>query len=121
MSSPLSIITVRAPEYLTEPNLIDLINEAENEVGNEYPTSALRNKAVALTVMHWIAIHRRSGSSGTSVSGAITSEKEGDLARSYGSVSSSGSGDSDLSQTAWGLELMRLNNGTLLGPRTRFI
>ena len=118
MSTPLQIITLRAPDFATEPNIDDLIAQAGLEVSDTC-FGDLKNKAIALIVMHWIALSKRDPG-GTGVSGSIKSEKEGDLARSYGS-SSNTEVDPYYGQTTWGLEYLRLLSQSIIGPRNRFI
>lgn len=118
MSTPLQIITLRAPDFATEPNVNDLITQAALEV-SESEYGDLKNKAIALIVMHWIALDKRDPG-GSGVSGSIKSEKEGDLARSYGS-SGSTDGDPYYSQTTWGLEFLRLQEQSFMKPRNRFV
>ena len=117
MSTPLQIITLRAPDFATEPNIDDLTAQAGLEVSDTC-FGDLKNKAIALIVMHWIALSKRDPEGTTT--GSIKSEKEGDLARSYGS-SGSTTGDPYYSQTAWGLEYLRLLSQSIIGPRNRFI
>lgn len=114
--TPLQIITIRAPSFASEPNVNDLIDEATKEVSD--CLCDLKNKGVALIVMHWLALSKRDPS-GTS-SGTIKSEKEGDLARSY-AVSNNENVDSYYGQTTWGLEYLRLLNGKIMLPRNRMI
>ncbi len=119
MSTPLEIITIRAPAFALESNINDLIIEAELEVSTtEYNTSPLRNKAVALIVMHWIALNKRDSTGGTA--GAIKSEKEGDLSRSFGTTDN---GDTDpyYGQTTWGMEFLRFQAQCFIKPRNRFV
>jgi hypothetical protein len=55
-----------------------------------------------------------SGSSEGGSTGSISSKREGDLAVSYGSgavTSVAGLGDTDLSQSRWGLMLIALRKG----------
>ncbi|MCK5609864.1 DUF4054 domain-containing protein [Candidatus Pacearchaeota archaeon] len=120
MSTPLEIITLRGPaSFAADPGINDLITEATLEVSTiEYNTEALKNKAIALIVMHWLALKARDETGGAA--GMIKSEKEGDLSRSYGNA---GNGDLDsyYSQTSWGLEFLRLQNQCIFSPRNRFV
>ena len=89
------IIAIRNPSASSHTYLSELIEEAEGTLregafGTQYPT------AVALLVMHWIEMENRTGTAG-----AISSEREGNLARSYAVSASS----SDWDSTAWGKEL----------------
>ncbi|GAH17973.1 unnamed protein product [marine sediment metagenome] len=120
MSTPLEIITIRAPAFALESNINDLITEAELEVSTtEYNTSPLRNKAVALIVMHWIALNKRDSTGGTA--GAIKSEKEGDLSRSFGATGNNEDMDPYYGQTTWGLEFLRLQVQCFIKPTNRMV
>lgn len=110
--SALDIITLRAPDFAADPNIDDFIAEAEKETGTVY--GDLRDKAVALLVMHWLEMRDRGGTSGM-----IKSEREGDLSRSYGL--SGQTTDDYLSQTAWGLELLDLRRATIFRYGNRFV
>lgn len=61
--------------------------------------------AQALYAAHMLALAQRTESGGAFTQGAVTSEKEGDLSRSYGEVTGS---NSYLGQTAYGLQYMDL-------------
>ena len=61
--------------------------------------------ATALYAAHLLALSQRGSSF---VSGAVTSEKEGDLSRSYGTVTG---GDTWLGQTGYGLQYMDMTAG----------
>ena len=70
------------------------------------------NDAIALLVLHLYEVNDRGGSGG-----AVTSEKEGQLSRSFGTAASSSSwGD-----TSWGRELQTLSSSIHFGPRTRMM
>lgn len=117
------IIEVRAPQYFTDPRLSDLITLATGRTGDEF--GDCKELAIALLVMHWLAREELRGgdggssTSGSGVAGAVTSESEGQLSRSYGVAADSQSKDGDLSTTAWGLELLQLRNDCLFLPRSR--
>jgi len=121
MSTPLEIITLRGPaSFASDPGINDLITEATLEVSEtEYNTDALRNKAIALIVMHWLALKTRDETGGTA--GVVKSEKEGDLASTSGASGSIDIGDPYYSQTSWGLEFIRLQNQSFMLPRNRFV
>lgn len=114
MSTPQEIIILRAPQYTGEPRLDDLVTLATAQTGNVYGTH--KNLAIALLVLHWLTMEKQGGTSGS-----IKSEKEGDLARSYGTSISISQRYPDLSQTSWGMELIRLRKSLILGPRNRTI
>lgn len=109
----LEILLARAPCYQISPQINTLITIA----GGQTALSAFgtqRNTAVALLALHWMALSER-GRSGSG--GAITSETEGSLSRSY-SVPQMDSAW-DLGSTIWGMELLRLRRSTFFGVYTR--
>lgn len=70
-------------------------------------------RAVALLMAHQLTLEEMIGTDGAAggavTSSGVTSEKEGDLSRSYGAVSSSGSDfDSCLKKTAYGQMFLAL-------------
>lgn len=99
------IIELRSPEFFENPNIDKYIELAEQRVNQDVFGDHYEN-AVALTVMHMMALTERSDGS-VSAGGSITSMKEGKLSLSFGSMSNS-SGSNDLSQTSWGQELQDL-------------
>lgn len=116
--SPLQYIQTRAPEFASDPALTTLISMAALETGN-YGSVDLTNKAIALLVCHWSSLKSREGESGVGSSGAIRSESEGQLSRSYGSTGNAAfSRGADLEQTRWGLELLDLRKSSFFLPRT---
>lgn len=121
------IIAVRAPQWAGDPREADMINLAKLWLDS---TAYGRHHeyAVALMVLHIYTLEERSGgnpgsgggtSGGSGAGGTIQSEKEGDLARQYGMSSVTLQKDSFLTQTGYGLELMRLKAGLWFKPRTR--
>ena len=103
-----------------DPNTADnqtLISMAELEIGSNYSTD-LRSKAVSLLVMHWLSLPK-DNSGNNSLTGTIKSEKEGDLARSYGYHGKVSLTDAYLSQTGYGLELINLNRSSFVLPMNR--
>lgn len=109
------IIELRAPELAIDPSIDDLILEAENETGQVF--GDLRPKAVALLVLHWLALKVRSASGVTT--GTVQSEREGDLSISYSNSSNSNIRDSYLAQTLWGIELYNLKQSTIIPFQNR--
>lgn len=87
-----------------------LISYATFQVGFKCNNN-VKNLAIAYLTAHQYTLSQRAG-----VGGNITSEKEGDLARSFGGAASDPSG---LGSTSYGMEFMRLKNMFLLTPRTR--
>lgn len=59
--------------------------------------------ARALYAAHMLSLSTRSGQGGAAALGAVTSEKEGDLQRSYGGVKG---GDTYLGQTSYGQQYL---------------
>lgn len=121
MSTPLEIITLRGPSsFAADPNIDDLIAEATLEVSETaYNTTEMMNKAIALIVMHWLALSARDSTG--AAAGSIKSEKEGDLARTYGMSSGTIDLDAFYGQTSWGLEFLRLQAQNIMGVRNRFV
>lgn len=124
LTTPQAVIAIRWPNFpVVDPRLTALIDLASNEMGAAYGKN--RPLAIALLVMHWEALTSRSSddSSIGNETGSIRSEKEGDLSRSYGSTSSTSSSssydDMYLSQTSWGLEIIRLRRKSFMMPRNR--
>ena len=103
--TPIQILLARAPCYQESARITSLIELAETEIGPD-AYGDLRSNAVALLTLHWLALSER-GKSGAA--GAITSEAEGDLSRSYASPESP---ISSLSSTMWGQELESLGKKT---------
>lgn len=124
-SSPLQFITDRASHFSAVSNLTELIALAEDRVGNCYCTDEIRNDVVGLLVCHWLALQNRQGSTETGdigVGGDVKSEKEGDLARSYGSLQSGNFVNDDpyFMSTVYGIEILHLQSQCFILPRTRF-
>ncbi len=82
------------------------LNLSEDVFGDHY------NQAVALLVLHLYEMSSRTGSGG-----AITSEKEGQLSRSFAAVASAIAWGS----TSWGQELIHLTQSLNVFPRTRMM
>ena len=122
MSAPLTIIQLRAPALATSPGVESLITQADAETTEGYPTTDLRDKAIALLVCHWLTLSKRDAAS-TGTTGILIGEKEGGLERTYAAPSSSGKNgiDPDLGQTRWGVELYNFQRKYLITIRNRFI
>lgn len=115
-------LEARAPaDYLTEPKLAEMKTQAELEVGDNYCSEDIHNKVVALLVCHWIALSKRGdGTNQGGAGGTLISEKEGQLARSFGNAYSI-TNEAYLSQTSWGLEIIGLQKSCFVMPRNRFV
>lgn len=108
MPAPAEILEAIAPEIDTgDPSVLVHINLAEQQTGKVYRDS--RNHAVALLAAHTLTLGQRGGSGGQ-----VTSESEGQLSRSYGSVA----GQSRLDATSYGQELERLRRQYVFAART---
>lgn len=116
-----AIIALRSPQHASDARLSDLVELAKLSTsscfGDKY------NLAVALRVLHMLALEDLRGGTGTDTgaafAGAVTSETEGQLSRSYGSSAGAmGVRFLSLQSTAYGLELIELINGFFFKPRT---
>lgn len=121
----LQFIQVRAPSFATDSRINTMLDMASQEIGSEPSLNAMREKAKALLVMHWLTLEQRgngvSGSAGAA-GGAITSETEGSLSRSYGSSGVAlAERYPDLTLTAFGLELIGLYRKTIISVRNRMV
>lgn len=96
MPTPAEIIPIVAPELVGNAQLAGAIGLAEEQVSVRH---CRRSLAVAYLAAHTLTLAQRGGRGG-----AVASETEGSLSRSFSSTSSEG-----LSQTAYGKELERLN------------
>jgi hypothetical protein len=120
-----AIIALRAPQWSGDPRLPGLIELATEQTGDALQRSGKFNMAVALRVMHGLALEAiRGGNPGTGTDGGsnsvgqIVSETEGQLSRSYADVSSHGFSVS-LSATVYGQELQDLVKGSVFPAMTR--
>ena len=87
-----------------------LITYSTYQVGFKCNTD-IKNLAIAYLTAHNYTLSQRAGAGGN-----ITSEKEGDLARSFGGQVSDPTG---LNSTSYGMEFLRLKRMFILNPRTR--
>jgi hypothetical protein len=125
----LQTIQLRAPQWASDPRINDLIAYAAT--GLSASVLGVRyGIAVGLKVCHILAVEQANGgnpgtgtSSGSGTAGALTSESEGGLSRSYGAAGSGMSGKmlavTDLDSTAFGTELLTILQSSTLFPRTR--
>lgn len=106
-----AVIAIRSPSTTQDDRLDSMIGLAEGQLssccfGSQYAYAG------ALMVLHWLTLEERDGASG-----AIKSEKEGDLSRTYGVSDSANYWKS----TSWGSELQRLKRVKIFTPRTRMM
>ena len=104
----LDLIALRAPEHSGDSRLAGLLELAEELLGSKIPTETPREYCKALQVLHWITLSDRASEGGGV--GAITEEREGELAVKYGNAQSNlmhytSDWKAELGQTVWGLEL----------------
>ncbi len=127
--TPLQIITMRAPQWATDPRLSSvpsLIDYATQLTGTIF-SGEQRNLAIALRVLHILATESLRGgnpgaaqsTSGEGHAGMITSESEGQLSKSFAVNSNAAKRWANLSTTSYGLELIELFRGNGVFPRTR--
>lgn len=112
MSTALSYIAMRNAEAAANPAVSQYITEADKRI-SETAFGDIRYQLVALLVLHQMALDKRSqDSGGTAPSGQVSSEKAGDVARSYSGGFFLGTSQSDmdpyLAQTSYGVELFNL-------------
>lgn len=105
------IIVVKAPDFLINARLDDLIDLAKLSISE----TALKDKyefALALHVLHIDALSRQGGGSdttgGSSISGAISKKKEGQLEINFNTPALSSGSGAFYGQTAYGTELWQL-------------
>ena len=119
MSTVDQYIEARSSLDPNDVTVISLKSQAAEELGNCY--GSLRNKAIALLVMHWSTLGGTDGSQSLGTTGNVKSEKEGQLSRVMGFHGSFNIKDPFLSQTSYGLELLKLNRKTLITPMNRTV
>lgn len=116
----LGYIGTRAPTFLTDSRVTsgDLEEQVKLELDPTIFKGDLFNKAVALLMLHAMAMDDRSGTS--AVGGSISEEQEDRLKRKYLIDFGLTKQFPDFSQTRWGMEFIRLRRSCVIGPRTRF-
>jgi hypothetical protein len=128
--SAIQTITLRAPQWASDPRINDFILLAQQGLSSTV-FGTRYGEAVGLKVLHMLACEARSGGnpgtgndSGVGMAGAVASESEGSLSRTY-AVSSSNQDESaswdDLNSTQYGKELKGLIRSVSFGPRTRMM
>jgi hypothetical protein len=105
-----------APEFAaTTDETVNMVFDLVSPMISEDKFGKLYNQALAYLTAHWLSwqatIVASGSNSGASTGGRVTSEKEGDMSRSYsdnGNNSNSGSFTDNLERTAYGLEYKRI-------------
>lgn len=131
----LQTIQLRAPQWASDPRLVSLIALAKQGM-SETVFGERYGEAVGLKVLHMLAKEAIAGgnpgtgtNSGSGVSGQVTSEKEGQLSRTFADISSGGTGSSggisagmeEFKTTAYGRELLQLIQCTVFNPINRTV
>lgn len=111
-------IATRASIYSADARISDMIEQATLEIGEVF-VGDLRNKAIALLILHWLFLDDRD-SNNQGIGGTVKREREGMLEREYMLDFSLTKKYPDLSQTKWGLELIRLRRSSIMTARNRF-
>lgn len=120
------IIAVKSPGFALDPRLTDFIGLAELQLSKTM-FGDKGEYAIALLVLHWLALDALGGgsatTSGSGVAGSIESEKEGELSRSYSIPSGGNQGQASTyyNQTIFGQELYQLIRGCFILPMNRCI
>ena len=118
------VIAARGPQYVSDPRLATFITMAQQRTsttrfGDNY------GYAVGLRALHMLDLEAQRGgtssNSGVGVPGAITSSTEGGISQSRQGAMAKRYGDKypDLCQTAFGVELIELIEGSIFAPMTR--
>lgn len=98
MPTPAEIVAIYGPQYSDDPRLPAALSVAGGQLA---PDHCYHSEAVALLALHMLAIADRGGSGG-----AVASETEGGLSRSFRDA---GGPTGSLGATSFGTELARLN------------
>jgi hypothetical protein len=117
--SALEVIQARAPQFSADSRLSTFIalatqRTSSTKFGENY------GLAVGLRVLHMLDLEAQRGggstNSGTSNPGAVSSRGEGELSEAYFGAMQKRYGDKfpDLCQTAYGVELIELIEGTIV-------
>jgi len=122
----LQIIQLRAPQWATDSRVNDMIVYAREFTSCE-AFGQDTEKAIALRVLHIFALEaQRNGnpgagstSSGQGHAGQVTAESEGQLSKSFSSVSNAAKRYGALSTTVYGQELIELIRSNVFSPTTR--
>ena len=106
-----TVLSDIAPEFdsVASDKRARFIEYATAEV--DFGNGTIKEQAIAYLAAHKLSMASRVGGA----AGQVTSEKEGSLSRSYGSVS----GQTGYNQTSYGQEFIRLRDGNVVGFLTR--
>jgi hypothetical protein len=114
-----SILSTLAPKFSTldSGRVSSVLELAALQVGSVFGDK--RNLATAYLAAHMLEISTQSGDGGSGTGGLVTSEKEGQLSRSYGALGGQAGGGSEYERTVWGMEFLRIRKQCVFRPRTR--
>lgn len=106
-----TVLSDIAPEFdsVTSEKRARFIEYATAEVA--FGSGSIKEQAIAYLTAHKLSMASRVGGA----AGQVTSEKEGSLSRSYGSVGS----QTGYGQTAYGQEFLRIRDSCVMGVLTR--
>lgn len=104
--------------------MLDLVGDilSKKQFGKMYDRAVALLAAHQFTLQTLIANDENAGAATLLTSGALVSEREGDLQRSYGGMASSSSGDdmdSLLKKTVYGLQFLTLRSMCIVPVMTR--
>lgn len=116
------VLTFKGPGFVGDSRLTGL----ETAAGMYLAYSTYGDKwiyAKALLVLHWLTLDARGGGSSSAsangIHGAVKSEKEGSLSRTYAVPSNLSERRAYLMSTSYGAELLDLSNTVVFGPINR--
>lgn len=127
ISTAKQIIELKSPSLVGDSRIDDMVDLAkltvsESVFGNKY------QYALALVVLHQITLDSQSGgtstSSGSGVSGGLTSEWEGDLKKDFGNIGASAVknlGEAFYMTTTFGQEYINLKRSCIITVRSRCV
>jgi hypothetical protein len=117
-------IQARSGFDILDPKIDQLIELSRTRLlPDSFDTNATYEYAVALLVMHWLALNKQSACfNNMGGVGGVKSISEGQLSISFGALSGSNFNSmlSDLQQTSFGVELASLLETAIIPPATRF-
>jgi hypothetical protein len=107
-----------ASEYATvnDTTVGTWLTVAGNIIRTDYLDAERANMALALYAAHMLAMSQMTATGGAFASGNVTSEKEGDLQRTYGAMVAS---DTWLGQSAYGQQYLALTQAGGVGIMVR--
>lgn len=116
--TPLQYFRLLAAEFaaVDDTTVGTWLTVAGNIINVAYLDAERANMATALYAAHMLAMSNMTATGGAFASGNVTSEKEGDLSRSYGAMQHS---DTWLGQSAYGQQYLDLTAAGGIGIMVR--